>query len=196
MKSDLRLTPVGPLLRFGIIFGLLIIPWPGWNTSYAEYFRGFAQWAFSSGDGARIVEFSANSDNYDALDTCMSLANREVLDKNGRGLFKRVAIDTRSIGWIPTALTMSLVAATPISWRRRSIALLIGLVLIHIFILFSLQAWIWDNSPDVSLVTLSGFWKRMTSELSYTLIDQLDASFTFPVLIWVLVTFTRHDKIA
>jgi hypothetical protein len=102
-------------------------------------------------------------------------------------------LDTRSIGWVPTALTMALILATPIPWRRRGAALAGGLVLVHCFILFSLQAWIWDNSSDVSLMRLSGFWQEVAGELDYALINQLGASFSVPVVIWILVTFRRQD---
>jgi hypothetical protein len=67
------------------------------------------------------------------------------------------------------------------------------LILVHGFILFSLQAWIWNNSPAVSLFTLSDFWKEVVDDLDYTLINQMGASFAVPVLIWILVTFKSQD---
>jgi len=73
--------------------------------------------------------------------------------------------------------------------------LLWGLLLIHCFILFSLQTWIWDESPDLSLTTLSPFWKTVADDLEYTLVTQLGASFSVPVLIWILVTYRREDKL-
>ena len=95
---------------------------------------------------------------------------------------------------MPTALTAALVLATPISWRRRLIALAGGLVLIHLFILVSLQSWIWNNSTGVSLLALSSFWQQAADDLNYTLMNQLGVSFSVPVIIWVLVTFRRQDQ--
>jgi hypothetical protein len=66
--------------------------------------------------------------------------------------------------------------------------------LIHCFILFSLQTWIWNESPGLSLTTLSSFWKEVVDDLEYTLITQLGASFSMPVLIWIVVTYRREDR--
>ena len=71
-----------------------------------------------------------------------------------------------------------------------------GLVLIHLFILFTVQAWIWNNSSGVSLLSLSAFWQNAADELNYALMNQIGASFSVPVVIWVLVTFRRQDALA
>ena len=69
-----------------------------------------------------------------------------------------------------------------------------GLVLIQLFIFFSLQAWVWNNSADLSLLTLSSFEQRVIDELDYALMNQLGISFTVPVVIWAIVTFRRQDQ--
>jgi hypothetical protein len=132
-------------LRFALIFGLLIFPWPGWNDGYGSYFRELGQVVFGVGDGKRVVVFA-------------------------------------------------LIAATPIPWRRRAWSLAGGLILIHGFILFSLQAWIWNKSTELSLLRLSDFWQKVADDLSYTLINQMGPSFAVPMLIWILVTFNSHDS--
>jgi hypothetical protein len=182
-------------LRFALVFGLLIMPWPGWNDTYENYFRGLGQAVFTRDEGKRAVVFSPFEGGADSpgLDTRITLANRDLLDSTGKGLMKETELNTRSIGWVPTALTVALILCTPIPWRRRVWTLAGGLVLIHGFILFSLQAWIWNNSPELSLLTLSTFWKGVADDLDYTLITQLGASFAVPVLIWIVVTFNSHD---
>jgi len=47
----------------------------------------------------------------------MTLGNRALVDNSGKGLAEIVDLDTRSIGWMPTALTMALILATPVPWR-------------------------------------------------------------------------------
>jgi hypothetical protein len=197
LKSKIRHDPITFfLLRFAFIFGLLIFPWPGWNETYGQYFRVIGEAAFTRDEGRRAVVFSPGDAAAVAsgLDTGITLGNRG-LDTGGKSLVRKSSLDTRSIGWVPTALTIALIAATPIPVRRRFWAILGGLVLVHAFILFSLQAWIWNNSTDVSLLSLSPFWKKVAGDLDYTLIDQLGASFSIPVLIWILVTFGRQDAV-
>jgi hypothetical protein len=193
----LRDPVIGFVSRFVLIFGLLIAPWPGWNGLYGQYFREFGQMVFDRDEGKCMVHFVPNEGQAGlaSLDTEMTLANRDLIDDQGKGLVKRSELDTRSIGWVPTALTMGLILATPIPWGRRILALLGGLILIHGFIIFSLQSCIWSNSPELSLMTLPPFWKEVADELDYTLMNQLGASFSVPVLIWILVAFCRKDAL-
>jgi hypothetical protein len=183
------------LLRFLVIFGLLIAPWPGLNQAYSQYFQSLGQLVFNpTGETKRMVVFSPASGQIPGMDTRLTLENAELADASGRGLVKSTEIDARSIGWVPTALTIALILATPIPWTRRLVALAGGIFLIHLFIFFSLQAWIWNNSPDLSLLTLSKFEQRVVGELNYALMNQLGISFTVPVVIWTLVTFRRQDQ--
>jgi hypothetical protein len=196
MKSSFARGPgLGFLLRFVAIFGLLIAPWPGLNQAYSRYFQSLGQMVFNpAGETQRMVIFSPASGRIPGMDTRMVLENAALADSTGRGLVESTEIDSRSIGWVPTALTVALVLATPIPWRRRLVALAGGLVLIHLFIFFTLQSWIWNNSTDLSLLALSGFAQRVVGELNYALMNQLGVSFSVPVIIWILVTFRRQDQ--
>ena len=180
---------------FIVIFGLLVFPWPGWNEIYGGYFRALGQAAFTREDGQRIVRFHPThmQHGFSSLETEMALGNRALADSTGKGPGEVVTLDTRSIGWLPTALTIALILATPVPLRQRAWALLWGLLLIHAFILFSLQVWIWDYSSSVSLFKLSPFWQTFMDDLQYTLLQQLGASFSVPILIWILVTIRRED---
>ena len=147
---------IGPLLLFVLIFGLLVFPWPGWNALYGSYFRTLGEAAFSRPDDQRVVLFEPHSVQHGfstleyAHDVGQPHAGRQqrpwARQTNHIG-------HARSIGWTPpTALTIALILATPIPWRQRAWALLWGLLLIHAFILFSLQVWIWDESSALSLL--------------------------------------------
>ena len=168
MKNSFTRGPaMGFLLRFVAIFGLLIVPWPGWNQAYSHYFQSLGQMVFNpSGETRRMVVFAPASGKIPGMDTRLTLENAELADSTGKGLVEATELDSRSIGWVPTALTAALVLATPIPWRRRLIALAGGLVLIHLFIFFTLQSWIWNNSVDLSLLTLSSFGQRVVGELN------------------------------
>ena len=180
---------------FIVIYGVLITPWPGWNEIYGQYFRSLAGWVFGRDEGGLVVTFKAHVMNhgFSTLGTQMILGNRYLIDSAGNGTVREVELDTRSIGWVPTALTIALIAASPIPWKRRIMALLIGLVLVHLFILFSLQVEIWDEYPALSLATFSPWFQRILDELDYTLLTQIGASFSVPVIIWALVTFCGRD---
>ena len=104
-------------------------------------------------------------------------------------------LDTRGVGWVPTALLLALILATPVSWRRRCFALVGGLLAVHGYILFSVASTIWNNSTELSLLTLTPFWKSVVAGLDETLVNQMGASFIAPVFIWILITLRRQDLI-
>jgi hypothetical protein len=88
---------------------------------------------------------------------------------------------------------MAFIAASPIPWRRRAWALVWGLIVVDSFIVFSVWVYIWNESTNVSLVTLSPFWKQIADGLQYTLVTQMGISFSVPVLIWLFVTFRSTE---
>ena len=77
---------VGFLWRFALFYGLLIAPWPGFNAAYGRYFRGLGQMTFAHGGDRRILYFEAVPEKEShGLDTRIALANRDQLDRHGRG---------------------------------------------------------------------------------------------------------------
>ena len=193
----LRSAIVGFSWRFALVYGLLIAPWPGFNAAYGKYFRGLGQMTFAREGERRILYFEAvPAELHRVLDTRIALANRDQLDREGKGPVHYLELDTRGIGWVPTALLLALILATPVPWWRRGWALLWGLLAIHGYILLCVAVYIWTNSTDLLLLTLSPFWKNMANGLEETLITQMGASFIIPVLIWILITIQMRDVIA
>lgn len=191
-----------PLFRFFCLFfllyTLLIFPWPGVQELYTGYFCSFARLLFCEQSGDRILKFDTIPPEHRkrTLDISITIANRTQLDATGSGHAVRLDLDSRGIGWIPTALLSALVLATPLPWKRRCRALSLGLLAIHLLIFVALQACIWDISDDTNglcLIRLSPFYKTVVSGIDETLVTQLGASFVLPFLIWALVTFRRQD---
>jgi hypothetical protein len=191
-----------PVIRFlcwfAPIYALLLIPWPGSRDLYGTYLRSVARLVLTENNGRRIVRFEGvpKAKRNRTLDTRITVANREQLDANGSGPAVMLDLDSHGIGWVPTALLIALVLATPVPWRRRFRALAWGLLAVHVLILFSIQVYIWnqsDSSSGLFLIELSPFWKTILSGLEETLITQLGASFVVPILIWILTTFRAED---
>ncbi len=187
---------VGFLWRVALLYGLLIAPWPGFNAAYGKYFRTLGQTVFAREGERRMLRFEAvPAELHHGLDTRIALANRDQADRDGKGPVHYLELDTRGVGWVPTALLLALILATPVPWRRRGWALLWGLLVVHGYILFSVGVYIWNNSADLALLTLTPFWQQVLGGLEETLITQMGASFVVPVLIWILVTLRKQDII-
>jgi hypothetical protein len=187
---------IGFLWRLALIYGLLIFPWPGWNQLYGEGFCAVGNDIFGRRDAGCLLYFEAarQTRGLASLDSQIVLGNPQLADKSGNGPALKLGLNTRAIGWIPTALIIALVAATPIPWPRRLRALFLGLVLTQAFILASVAIYIGNESTEVSLRVLSPFWKQVFADGEYTLITQMGASFSVPLLIWILVTFREQDR--
>ena len=180
--------------RFAIAYMVLLLPWPGLDESYARAFRVLGGFVFGQDRAQRVLYFQpVPESSRRTLSTQIFLAKRELPNTEGKIFGKILELDTRGVGWVPTALFVALVFSTPINWKRRGRALVAGGILIHAFILFSVAVYIWNESTDLGLLARSGFWKDILDELEETLVNQLGASFVVPVLIWMEVTFRRAD---
>jgi hypothetical protein len=191
-----------PVLRFLCwfipVYALLIAPWPGSRDLYSSYLRSVARLVLAENNSRRILRFEEVplAKRNHTLDTRITVANRQQLDASGSGRAVMLDLDSHGIGWVPTALLIALIVATPVTWTRRTWALLWGLLALHAVILVSIQVYIWNQSDTTSgldLIVLTPFWKTIVSGLEETLVTQLGASFAIPVLIWILATFRVED---
>jgi len=187
-----RRTLLRFLIGFGLLYGLLILPWPGFKGAYGGYFQALGSAAFTS-NAQRYVQFAPSPNPRFGIGVQITLANRAQADATGHGPARILELDARGIGWVPTALLFALVVASPVPWRRRGWALLWGMLLIHLFILFSVGCYVWNQSADLDLLALNSFGETVLGGLEETLIAQLGASFVAPVIIWLWVTFRLRD---
>ncbi len=188
-----RLKAVARFLGcFVVYYGLLIAPWPGWNAVYGRGFRALNQAVFASNQH-RILRFEATDRFRRPIDTQITLANLDRTDAQGHAPGRRLGLDSRGVGWVPTALLIALVLASPVGWRRRGGALLVGLALVQVFILFSVGCYIWSEASELGLLALAPWEKSVADGLVETLVTQLGASFVVPALLWLLVTFRIEE---
>ena len=184
------------VLRFGLIYGLLIAPWPGAKQVYSAYFQSLGRLVLAD-DGPRILHFQPLADPEHKwpsnLDTAIYLSNRFMLDAEGKAKTFMLTVDAWQMGWTPTAFFLSLTLATPVSWRRRLWALVWGGLLIHGFVLLTLGIFIWNESTRLDLVMLTPFWKDIANRLEEQALNPVGPSFFAGALIWIVVTFRRQD---
>ena len=184
------------VLRFGLIYGLLIAPWPGAKPVYSDYLQSLGRMALAD-DGPRMLQFQPLTDpdhkwpsNYD---TSIYVSNRELLDNDGKAKTFMLVVDAWQMGWTPTAFFLALTLATPVSWRRRLWTLFWGGLCIHGFVLLTVGILIWNESTRLDLVTLTPFWKAITDRLEEQAVNPVGPSFFAGALIWIVVTFRRQD---
>lgn len=178
------------LLQFAAAYGLLIVPWPGWRAAYGGFFRGLNGTVYGGGNELTVVRFRpAEKPPRPEIDTEILLGKRAELDANGRGPVKILGLDSRGVGWVPTALLLALVAATPLPWASRGRALVTGLLLVHAYLLAVVAFCLWNESAGLAPVAFLPFWAPLGEFLEETFVTQMGPSFVVPTLIWLLVVF-------
>lgn len=178
---------------FALVYGALIAPWPSWNDRYGTYFRGFCGCFLAHERSDSIVRFRAAPAGA-ALDTQIVLVDPRTIDAHGHAKGHILGLDSRGVGWIPTAFLSALVLSTWIGWKRRLGALGLGLVAIHLYLLLAVRAYIWNRTlPETAVGTFSSAVKWVAAGLEETMVTQLGPSFVVPAVIWILVTFRKGD---
>ncbi len=121
----LRKKPIRFFLTFLFTFAAFIAAWNVVGSAYGSLFRG-AGGMMAIATGPWSVKYSRQLDGDVHHDTQMLLRNR-------RDSLKRdVSLSSRRIAYMPTAFLIALTLATPVPWARKRIAMLWGLIGVHI----------------------------------------------------------------
>jgi hypothetical protein len=108
-----------------------------------------------------------------------------------------IKISSQLAGYTLTILVITLILATPIiSWKRKGWALLWGVILVHVFIIFRMTIgllFFFSLHQELAVVMFSPFWQNVLNRIYEVLIPNFGIIYTVPVFIWILVTFRRSD---
>ena len=143
----------------------------------------------------RFCELSPKPKEASSFDTEIWIADARNVAPDGGAMTRVVCLESRAIGWIPTALTLALVGSLSIPWRRRCVALGLSLLLIHVFVLFSLTVCIAHQiNVDQSLA-----WPHLGPTFSFalyaayeTLITHFGAGLVAAIIVWVCICAALH----
>lgn len=195
--GSLLISPKRVIVHFGLfvlVYGLLMVPWPGLQSAYAKFYRAGAAFLFGRVGAKGIVRFVPANDPY--YDTNIVFYNRDVVRKDGRMITDiQVPHPTRYAGYMHTALLVALIGATPVSWRRKGWALLWGMILLYGFIILKVALLV-INPYTMGMLTqyqLSPFWERVLYIVTIVFVTNLTTGWVVTVFIWILVSFRRED---
>ena len=180
----------GFALRFMLVFTLLTVAWPWLKQPYTAVYRGIGNTLlvrFGSDGGVLLRPSSTLGPDHDT---------EFVLTNWRTGSEYSFAGSIRSQGYKPTALLFALIAATPVSLRRRGRALLWGLLCIHGYIAAKLSIFLlFAFSGDNALALFAPEWaaRKALDFTHWVFVVSFAAWLIVPLPIWVLVTFRRGD---
>ncbi len=180
----------GFFILFLAFYGLLMAPWPGVRPAYAAYFRAVGTWLFGSFGAKDAVRFRPAPEGPGEWDTVVVLSNPHT------GAVGTIQHDSRNMGYVPTAMLLSLVLATPFPLRRKGRTLLWGFLLVNFYVALRIAlVLLRDLSQDdaLCLFPLGPFGRQVLAWAVRALVMSPGSYFAFPVFIWILVTFRRSD---
>lgn len=128
-----RTVIAGFCLRFALILGVYLLPWPPVGDAYAGTAVALANAVVNADDANLRLEFARSEDRASGgMEAAFAL---EVLATDvARNQTVRLAVDLRALAYVPTAVFIALAIAAPIWERRRGFYVLSsGLVLLHTF---------------------------------------------------------------
>lgn len=175
-------------LRFAVAYGLLVLAWPLVRPAYRQTYCALGNVLFSGGEASTRFQSLGGSGGLDV---------QLVLTKRGPPpVTARMQNSSRLVGYMPTVSLIALVIASPLPWKRRWRALLLGLLLVHVFVAFRMAIPIQNSfsNPDALQVHHPGpFGSWLLDVAERAFLSAPASAFVVPILLWVLVAFRRQD---
>jgi len=188
----------GFFARLVVLYVALMVLWPALKAPYRAGYRAFGNICFSRIGSGATARFEPWPIEEEIKDGQVVLENYTV---PGAKIKILMPISTRYAGYMPTAVVISLILATPLPWRRRWVALAFGLVLVHLFILLWLGVSILDDlsDPIAGLPThgyiLAPAIKSVLKFLVENVVESVIAcAYIAPIFIWIAAAFRRRDR--
>jgi hypothetical protein len=179
---------------FIVVYGTLTALWPIFGPSYSKFYRSGASVLFAKFGSNGVVQF-LRSDN-DLEDINIILCNRAQVDSDTNTIAAyQVPHSSRYHGYYCTVLLIALIAATPLPLKRKSLAVVWGMLLVHAFIALKMLILIVNafSTEPLCLFELSAFFEQMLAIVTKVFVTYITPSFTVSVIIWIVVSFRRED---
>lgn len=177
-------------LLVAVVYGVLLIPWPGVLSGYRAAVVGASNLLFARIGAGRIV--------FEAMEKPTLNKDTEVFLTNiYTGTKGKMNVNARRL-YLPTAFTASLILAAPIPWRRKLLALFFGLLLISAYAGFG----IWlkllyglSEPRGLAAVSLEPSIRKFIMILIKILTMSPVTPYIAALLIFVLVAVRREDVV-
>ena len=178
---------------FLLAFGLLMAPWPRLGRAYTKFYCAGAAFLFGSFGSTGTVTFEPLSDS--EHDLHVTLYNQAQVGPDSNAVAIRTRHNSRHAGYMYVAFLVALILATPLPLRRKTWALLLGIILIHCVIALQLALRIFHafTNKQLSVFELNPFCRRVLSISNQAFAVNVTFGFVVCVFIWFLVCFRRRD---
>lgn len=122
---------------FAITYIFFLLPQIGFDRKYEEIFRKLGNDIYNGKNQEEVIFLKeVQTKEYD---TKLYLSKKSLRDKNNDYKGTIFPMKVRRIGFIATSFLISLIIATPLTWRRKFLALLFGIIGMLFFAMIKLR---------------------------------------------------------
>ena len=181
------------LLKATIIYALFSAPLTFYDAAYGRMYRNVAGMFFGKFRETGFVKFREGKD---PATTHINIGNNLLIRPDGSADTAATDVNTRYLGYLPAILFLALVLASPVTWRRRLIALAAGMVLVTFLVMFKqwiFLLWQCQQYPWLKLTDFSGTSLKLLTFANNFISVTSSSVLYFVVAIWLLVTFRVDD---
>jgi len=179
------------MVSFLLIYGVIqVIGYvPAVSEAYRTHYMNMTDKLFGDYKGDGIVKAAVNENEEEKeLDVLLMFSSKTLYAEAVKaGVNVRIAksyIFTKYLGFFPLSIALALLLATPLNWKQKVPALIIGLVLIELFVIFRLWLHVvftFHDNEWLGIVELS--------PAAFKTINFLGGIFIYNVVVVVLVPF-------
>lgn len=176
---------------------LLLLAWSVLARPYGDAFRALGEavtWVAGHGEVAFVERLPGDPEPADTV---------IVVPAHGAAPAWTLRCDSRFTGYLPTIVFVALLLATPLPWRRRRWAGLLGLVAVQGYVAtrlaLGLLVGLSRNAALAPEDALPGFltrpgWLR-SIQVASSIVDREPTFYVgLPVLVWIVLVFRASDR--
>ncbi len=181
------------VVLFIVLYTMLLLPQLHINKLYAEYLCGVGNFLFEDFPRGGFVNLKTQTEK-GGNDIALFLSRADWMEGTKiKGVTANKASDR--IGYLITAFFAALTLATPVSWKRKSIAIMLGLIIITAFVMLKMYIIILNA---YTLVDWFGLYQEPAEKARIQFwYDNFAASatygYSFVVVVWLALVVRKKD---
>ncbi|NCA87138.1 MAG: hypothetical protein EOM83_16510 [Clostridia bacterium] len=178
---------------FIVLYTLLLLPQLKVNRLYATYFCSVGNFLFEDFSRGGFVNLKTQTEK-GGNDIALFLSRADWMEGTKiKGVTANKASDR--IGYLITAFFVALTLATPVSWKRKSVALVLGVVIVTGFVMlkmyiiilnaYTLVDWFGLYQKPSEKETIQFWYEHFAASATY--------GYSFVVVVWLALVVRKKD---
>jgi hypothetical protein len=195
-KCEIMISTKKLLLSVGafvVLYTLLLLPQLNVNRLYAEYFCSVGNFLFEDFPHGGFVNLKTQEPK-GGNDVALFLSRADWMEGTKiKGVTANKASDR--IGYLITAFFVALTLATPITWQRKTIALVLGMVIVTAFVMlkmyiiilnaYTLVDWFGLYQETAEKERIQFWYEHFAASATY--------GYSFVVVVWLALVVRKRD---